>query len=312
MRATELPNAVAGARRRSRPINLQWLSGPCRELAATFAGIADAEAVADRAATLLADDAWTMRLLDPLINALRADPWFEPGLRVSRDALRTATVLLDIEALSITATVIHAASLAALPPATSVVIPGRFAITRYARGDGAVMRRWRSVPVASDFSAADAPPAFELPPVTVQDGMIMRHDGRTYGHIIVNAPADVVTLTATIKANAAPLMREYAMADGRFLRAASADELASRTEMLLTFLRVSGRADAGAAFAAASHHPAFHLRWAAMREWLMLDAAGARARLAELAAQDDNAEVRIAASATLAALDQRIATACHA
>ena len=91
-----------------------------------------------------------------------------------------------------------------------------------------------------------------------------------------------------------------------------ADDAASRIEMLLIFLRVSGRADASALFDGASRHPAFHLRWSAMREWLMLDAGSARNRLAEMCARDPNAEVRAAAAATLPLLDRRLERRCRA
>ena len=73
-----------------------------------------------------------------------------------------------------------------------------------------------------------------------------------------------------------------------------------------------GARDAAEAFESASRHPAFHLRWAAMREWLMLDARAARRRLAEMGASDPNAEIRAAARATLPALDRRLGQPCHA
>ncbi len=300
------PAALAGARGRSRPINSDWHAGPGRSLAARFAGAADPAALADAAAALLADDDWTGELLAPLIAALAADDWFEPGFRTSHDALRTGAVLIDSETVSIAATVTRAATLATIAQPATLVVPGRMTLTRYVGSGNARMRRWRAAPVTPGFSAADAPPCIELAPLTLRDGQVVRHDGRTDGHLIVAADRDIVALTLTIKPGAAPLMREYAVADGRFVRAASADDMASRMEMLLTFLRVSGRADAGPAFDAASRHPAFHLRWAAMREWLMLDAASARGRLAELGARDPNREVRQAATATLAALDRRL------
>ena len=174
------------------------------------------------------------------------------------------------------------------------------------------MRRWRTVPIEADFAAATAPPCAERAPLALHDGLVLRHEGHSDGHLIVSADSDIVSLTVTIKPGAAPLMREYAVADGRFVRAASADDMASRMEMLLTFLRVSGRADAASGFDAATRHPAFHLRWAAMREWLMLDAATARPRLAELARDDANGEVRTAAAATLVALDRRMGASCPA
>jgi hypothetical protein len=301
-----------GARARSAPINAAWLAGPSAEAVALFVDLDDPATIAAKARALLTDLGWVEALLAPLIRALHADPWFEPPFRTSRDALRTGTVLIDCPAVSLTATVTSAAALNRLTVAPTVVLPGRVTLTRYVRGGGAVMRQWRADAAGPDFSAGTTSPARELAPRVLKDGELLRQDGRTRGHLIVSAQNDIVALTVTIKPKASPLMREYAVADGAFVRAASADDTASRMEMLLTFLRVSGRADAARVFEGASRHPAFHLRWAAMREWLMLDAAGAHARLAEMGIDDPNAEVRAAASATLPALDHRLRQQCPA
>ncbi len=300
-------NDMAGGRDRSRPINARWLAGPARALGDRFAALDGVDAIVAQAQALLGEAGWTERLFEPLIAALADDPWFEPPFRASRDPLRTGLVLLDSDKVSIIASVTGAAALARLPLPATLIVPGRIAVTRYVRGGMARMRRWRTAALAPDFSATDAAPCVELPTTMLSDGQVMLHDGRTDGHLIVAADGDVVAITVTVKQGAAPLMREYRVADGGFVRAASADEAASRMEMLLTLLRVSGRADAGARFDAASHHPAFHLRWAAMREWLMLDARGARDRLAAMGRGDANAEVRAAAAATLGALDRRLA-----
>lgn len=301
-----------GARVRSAPINAAWLAGPSAEAVALFADIEDPVTIAARARALLTDLGWVEALLTPLIRALHTDPWFEPPFRTSRDALRTGAVLIDCPTVSVTATVTSAAALNRLAVATTVVMPGRVTLTRYVRGGEAMMRQWRAEAAGLDFSASTAFPARELAPRVLADGELLRQDGRTHGHLIVSARSDIVALTATIKLGAAPLMREYAVADGAFVRAASADDTASRMEMLLTFLRVSRRTDAEQVFESASRHSAFHLRWAAMREWLMLDAADAHARLVEMSIDDPNAEVRTAARATLPALDHRLSQLCPA
>lgn len=303
---------LAGARKRSASINADWFSGPLATTAAAFAGIDDASEIETRAAAYLADSCWLEDMLAPLIGALGADPWFEPPFKVSRDRLRTGIVLLDCPAVTISATLTLASELNRLPPPATVVLSGRMTLTRYARGGAARMQRWHAEPAGPAFSAAAASPAREAAPLVLEDGMLIRQDGRTAGHLLTGTARDIVALTATIKPGASPLMREYAVTDGTFVRAACADDAASRIEMLLTFLRVSGRSDAGTLFDNASRHPAFHLRWAAMREWLMLDAHGARSRLAAMHAQDANAEVRAAAGATLAALDRRLERPCPA
>lgn len=312
MRGDAVPGALLGARARSREVNRQWRAEAAHGIGDRFVRADDAATLIDHAQALLADTGWVTALLEPLVAALDRDPWFEPALRTSRDAMRTGVVLFDDDRVSIGATVTSAHALNALPPADTLVLSGRIGVTRYARGGNARLRRWSAPPISDEFAAAGAEPCRELPPVALHDGLMLVHDGRETGHLIVAAESDIVALTLTLKRHAAPLMREYAVADGRLVRTACADDMASRTEMLLTFLRVAERTDAAPAFAATTHHPAFHLRWAAMREWLMLDAAAARPRLAQLAASDANAEIRAAATATLAALERQMAASCRA
>ncbi len=306
--------ALAAARSDSAQVVRRWREGAeYRALGERFAGLeGSADAAADRAEALLADAGWAEALLAPLIDALAADPFFEPPFTVTRDRLRAGAMVFDCPALSIAAAVTSADAMAALPVAESVVIPGRLAVTRYVRGGGARLRRWRAEPVTPAFSAATAGPAAALAPMRLADGLVARSDGRVQGHVIESARSDIVTLTATIRAGGAPLMREYATADGRLLRVGAAGDQVSRTEMLLTLLRLSGRSDAGDCFDAATRDAAFHLRWAAMREWLALDARAALPRLEALAEADPHGEVRAAAAATLAALRQRIDAPCRA
>ena len=301
---------LAGARARSAPVNTCWLAGPAAAAAAEFTGIADPGEIEKRAAAFLADPGRTEKMLAPLIDALRADPWFEPPFRVSRDPLRTGAVLFDCPSVTLSATVTSADALNGLPPAATFVLSGRVTLTLYVSGGKARMRRWQADRAGADFNALSAQPAREIAPCTLEDGTLVRQDGRTGGHLLTGASHDIVALTATIKPGSDPLVREYAVAGGRLVRAACADDAASRIEMLLTFLRVSGRADAADLFEQASHHPAFHLRWAAMREWLMLDAGAARGRLAAMRADDPNAEVRAAAAATHAALEHHLNPPC--
>lgn len=288
----------------------------CRESAAfraataAFAGCDEAsDRAADRAERLLGDAGWAAGLITPLIDALAEDPLFEPPIKVHRDALRIGAVLFDCPAASIAASVTSASAMARLPPPRTIVFTGRVAITRTVRAGGARLRRWCADAMAPEFNAGDAAPCSVLEPVPLEDGMIHRTDGRWQAQLICDAGADVVTLVATIRAGAAPLMREYDIHSGALLRVADADDRPSRTEMLLRFLRVAGRADAGACFDDATRAHGFHLRWAAMREWLALDAAAAANRLAEMACDDPHAEVRTAAARMLPIVEQRLAAA---
>lgn len=257
-----------------------------------------ADTVADTVTSLLIDPDWVQQLMAPLVAALAQNPWIDPPLRFSRDALRTGAILIDHPAATITAAILSAAVLRAQPRPSTVVVPGRLTVVRYHRSGGATLSLWHAGREHADFSAATASPAQPAGAVRLSDGLVRRIDGRTHGQLIEDAQADVVTLTANIRADSATLMREYAIDDGRLVRVAAIDDSASRTQMLAAYLREAGRTDAAAAFARASHDPAPFVRWAVMREWLALDAASALPRLREML-DDPNSEVRAAAGRTM-------------
>lgn len=259
------------------------------------------EALAEAAEAVLAGTDWS-GLLAPLVAALAAHPFFEPPFRVGRDAVRTGAVLVEAPMVSISVSVIDGN---ALPGPATIVFPGYITVTRYLRSGGATLRRWEADPLTADFSAATARLSRPLPSIILEDGAIHRCDGRTQSQLLSEASGTILLAVATIRAGAAPLIREHRIADGALVRVASADEAASRTEMLLSFLRRSGRADAGPRLEAATNDAAFHTRWSAMREWLGLDARAALPRLAEMAANDPHPEVRAAAAATLATVEAR-------
>ncbi len=301
--------AIVASRATTRETIGRWAAGPeYRALARAFDDCpqGDPEPAARRAHALLADGDWAAALLAPLVDALARDPFFEPPFRASRDRLRIGAVLFDHPAVSITACVTSAAAMRAAPPPRAMIFSGRLTVTRYVRAGGATLRCWETEPAGADFSATSAPPCTARPAIALADGDVHVVDGRREAQLLDGARSDVLTLVATIRAGPAMLMREHAVAGGELLRVASGDDRSSRIEMLLAFLRLAGRADAGARFDDATRDPAFHLRWAAMREWLALDARAALPRLAEMAATDPHAEIRAAASRTLATARSRV------
>lgn len=303
--------AILAARERSARANRAWRGGAAyRETAAVFADCADApETAATRAEALLADPGWAEALLAPLVDALAEDPFFEPPLKLHRDGLRIGAVLFDCPAASIAASVTRAAAMAALPPPATIVFTGRLSITRVIRAGGARRACWRAELIDTRFRADRAAPCTALGSTPLRDGAVHRTDGRREAQLVCDAAGDVVMLVATIRAGAAPLLREYDRANGRLVRVGDGDDRPSRTEMLLRLLRVAGRADAAPCFADATHAPQFHLRWAAMREWLALDAAAALPRLAAMACDDASAEVRAAAAQMVPVVERRLAAA---
>lgn len=294
--------ALEESGRRSFAAAAQFRAGDSyRALEAAFAG-GPAETATQ---ALLADSGWVGALIAPLIAALAEDPWFEPPFRVARDGLRIGAIVFENAAVSIAATVLSADALASAPPPRSVVLAGRLTLTRYVRGGGARLRTWQAPAAAEDFDAAAASRCVALPDRRLADGDVIRHDGRTHGQILADATGDVVTLGVTLRAETAPLAREYALPEGTFQRVATNDDRAARTQMLLAYLRLAGRRDARC-YDAATRDGAFFLRWAAMREWLAVDVRAALPRLRELA-HDRNAEVRAAASVTLALVERKAA-----
>jgi len=303
--------AILAARERSARANAAWRTGAAYQHAiACFADCGEEpETAAVRAEALLAEPDWAAALLAPLVEALANDPFFEPPCKVHRDALRIGAVLFDCPAVSIAASVTRATAMATLPPPATIVFTGRMAITRTVRAGGARLERWRAEPIDAGFRADRAPPCTARGSEPLRDGAVHRTDGRREAQLVCGAASDVVTLVATIRAGVAPLLREYDRASGMLLRVGDGDDRPSRTEMLLRLLQVAGRADAASCFADATQAPQFHLRWAAMREWLALDAAAALPRLAAMACDDAHAEVRAAAAHMIPIVERRLVAA---
>lgn len=294
------------AHARSRAVAAAWPETPGHAAAdALFAGAQSTAQIAERAEQLLADDAWAEALLAPLIANLRADPWFQPPFRVDRDALRIGAVLYEHPLVAITASILSADVMATLPPPRSIVVTGRQSVIRYRRAGGARLRIWQTTPAPHDFSSTSADPCLPISGCDLHDGQILHIDGRIRAHLVEHASADIVTMMATIRRDTAPFMREYAIADGSLLRTVSLDDSASRVQMLLALLRHMGRVDARDCLEAASHDPAFFVRWAAMREWLALDVRSALPRLRAMCS-DPNAEVRAAAQTMARIVEERV------
>ena len=228
-------------------------------------------------------------------------------MRVARDRSRSGAILYDDPAVSVTASVLAAGSAGARAMPDTIVAAGRITVTRYIRGGGATLLRWRVPPVPTVCTAAAMGSARPVAPLPIVDGAVVRHDGRTGAQLLAHARCDVVTLAATVRAGADAVTREYDRVSGRFARMATNDEGAARAQLLLSLLRASDHGGADAAFDDVTRDTAFFLRWSAMREWLASGSCAARVRLEEMARFDPHPEVRAAAAATLRALMRRAA-----
>lgn len=307
----EWRHPMVAARARSTAYAERWRqAGVVAWLNRCFARETNAERVAG---TLLKDLGWLNRLLGGPMTQLADDPWFEAPLRCSRDRMRTGAVVYDGPAASISASILSAGGEGrggrgdSLPP--TVIASGRLVMTCYVDAGGARLRRWSVGAPDDPFVAANAAPARALGSAPLGDGQVLRHDGRVEAHQLYGQSADVVMVSILLRHEAVAVAREYAVDDGRLLRAAWLDDRPVRSAMLLRLMRALERGDAAAAIESASRDPAFFLRWEAMREWLAMDAGAAMPRLAEMAGHDPHPQVRDAAAAMLRVVQARLASA---
>lgn len=259
-----------------------------------------ADAVAALVRPVLADAAWVRAVVAALVDAAARDPWFDPPLAPVRSAVqagltlhagRHAAIVLGVGALDRLAAHKRRAG------GGSIGFSGCATLIRVLDGGGATLSLWRG-------GWRDGRPIERCAPIGRQllhDGDLLALDAGT-SFLVDHAQRDIVLLHATIFAGAAPTSCEYDRETLALRATGAASEQASRTQMLTSLLGALGRDDT-AAFDAASRSPVAHVRWHAMREWLALDTDAAAARLAGMAVDDPDPEVRaLAAAPILAAL----------
>jgi hypothetical protein len=271
--------AQAESEARSAATARAWGRHPARRRLDTTLGGEDLEA---GLSALFADAAWLRALLAPLIAGLAGDPFFQPPLRIGGDGRRMGLVLARDERAAVTLSVIRPGG---CDPVTATA-GGRIQLLRYIRAGGTSIEMR---PVAGG-------------PVSLRsltDDEYCRIDGRTTATALIGQRSTIIVLSASIKAGV-EAVSVFDRASGALLRTTAADESDSRAQLLLSLLRASGRADAADCFAEASRSDTPSLRWEAMREWLLTDAAAALPRLEEMAGNDPAPDIRAAAAATLA------------
>jgi len=253
------------------------------------------EAAAREIAGLFGDLAWLEAFMADVADALAEDRFADASLPIVQHPAARGLVLADTPAASVICTVAFAE---AITPTASVTLDGNLSVFRIVRGGPVAMRYWH---LDGEKLRRDAEPTW------LSDGDVVVIDGRREAHMIERAASDLVMLRAIVKVDTAPLARAFDAGTGRPIGLSSNDEAASRTQMMLTLLRLLGRRDAAPCFAEALAHPHHFVRWHAMREWLALDAAAALPRLRDLAEDDPDDEVRIAASRTI----EKVAARCR-
>jgi hypothetical protein len=266
-----------------------------------------AEAVAETAAGLFADDDWVHAAIDGLAAKLRSDPFFDPPFRAINSDVHKGLIIFEDERVSIAAGVTAAAQLAAKKTArrgaTSVGFAGRVSVLKFVKAGGARLSFWEAPRITPDFTAADAGQCTRTGERAITDGEIIVVDGRRQSYVIEQARANLVILQAEITLDQAPLSVEYDLATRAYVGCSANGDSSSRIQMITTLLR---KLDCKAAFPAIEvflGHADFFVRWHVMRELLGLDATAALPHLRRLAGSDPHDDVRRAACAVLERLD---------
>jgi hypothetical protein len=150
-------------------------------------------------------------------------------------------------------------------------------------------------------------------PHILADGDVLHLDNRHESLSMLHADSDAVMLRISCRLLDVTPQRSFAIATGRQIGSAMADDCVSRMLPLLAVARLAGRASrAASVLAELANHGVPHLRWAAVREWLVADPVAALAALPGIATDDGDAQVREAASKTMALLTGREASPCLA
>jgi hypothetical protein len=266
-----------------------------------------AEAIAETAAALFADDAWIDAAIDGLAGKLRVDPFFDPPFRGIHSDVHNGLIIFDDERVSIAAGVTAAAQLAAKKnvkrAATSVGFAGRVSVLKFVKAGGARLSFWEAPRISAAFTAAEAGHCQRTGDRVIADGEILVVDGRYQSYVIEQARANLVIVQAEIILDQAPLSVEYDSASRAYVGCSANGDGASRVQMITTLLR---KLDCKSAFPAIEPflgHADFFIRWHVMRELLGIDAEAALPHLRRLAADDPHVDVRRAARAVLDRLE---------
>ena len=262
-----------------------------------------AEAVADAARALFADDFWVDSLIGSLAAPMRADPFFDPPFRAMSSDIHSGLIVFEDEHMSVAAGVTRVADLAARKTAkrgaTSVGFSGRVSVLKFVKAGGARISLWEAPPITAAFSATNAGQCARTGDRQLADGDILTVDGRFQGYVIEQARANLLVLQAEINLDAAPLSVEYDSATFSYVGCSATRDGASRIQMITTLLRKLGCDAAFPTLAGFLDHPDFFVRWHVMRELLGIDAEAALPHLKRMAARDPHDDVRRAARSVL-------------
>lgn len=242
-------------------------------------------------------------LVADLIGEAAADPFFLPPLKIVVTEISTGYLLFAHPSMTISLGMISPDGLAAkklgASGRTAISFTGVLTDYRFLKAGAATMSFWEAPPIASDFTGDAARSCRFAGRRRIEDGEAIVVDGRSQSIVIEHLESQMLCLQASVQAEAAPLSIDYDSRTLHYLGASSTDEASSRTQMMVTLLRLMDRTDALPVLEQALASPHFYTRWHVMREMLALDADAALPRLRVMAAADPHPEVRFAATQAL-------------
>jgi hypothetical protein len=244
------------------------------------------------------------QLIREMIAQSAADPFFRPPFGIVISEVVTGFLLCADPPLTIALGVTSADSLAAkksgVRGATSIGFTGLLTSYRWLKGGGATLSFWEAPRRGGEFTAQQGGHCRLTGRRTLADGDCFTQDGRYQSFVIEHATSDMICLQAAVHAEEAPLATEYDSRTLAYVGASSADEASSRTEMMVSLLRLMDRGDAIPEIAGLLDSSPFHTRWHVMREFLAMDSDAAFPHLQRMASSDPHPDVRSAAAQTLA------------
>lgn len=266
---------------------------------------ANPEKIEAALAPLLQHPDWLFDLVARSMQALAADPMYQPPLRVIRSDVMTGMIVVDTGYIAIAPLIIDAAKLHEhqLRTNQTVSFAGGHSITYIMRSGGARVTFYEQQHGQHALITG-------TPKRPLRDGELILCDDTVESLMLHPGDTDLAMIRVYIRTLKTAPVNEFSASTGQLVRRASNNDAGSRAQMMLTMLRTSGHPDAGAACALMLQSSDSDTRWHAMREYLGSDASTALPMLQQLADHDPDAAVREAAIQTLAILSQKAPKPC--
>lgn len=242
-------------------------------------------------------------LMRDLIAESRADPFFQPPFGPLSNEIMQGLLLYQHPDLLITLCMTRLDELAGKKAfkrkSGSVNFIGYMTLLRFVQASGALLTIWEAPRIGKDFDASAAGRCHVAEQRRISDGEEVVIDGRYQSFTIDHAVGDIVYFHIMSPQGASSVSAEFDAETGELVGASSADEVASRIQMMATLLRAMECREAMPLLESALASPQFYTRWHVMREMLALDAEEALPALRRMAESDPHPDIRLAARESL-------------